>query len=437
MFKKKFFLIISLIIICNSCKNKYPNKIEIDLHKETDKNILFNKLYTTIEFSSKHQTYPEYYNYLLKNYKGLPESDSLYILYNNADYRKFLANLYTMGFLDKKKIKLNKIDLNEEKSKPELKQMSLLTYFKNKKQHLVIDRNQNWDFSDDKILQLDSKLKDKDLKETLNYKFWQKIDSNVTFYNREIELIPSSLNFKNKKNNISEISFKLKDYQKGSFKFNDETFDVVINGVYPYLDIFIKPSFINFSESNYYFNLNLKYNLKDTISLKDSLFILDKINPKTTKLTLKKIKTNKKFKSNKIGNNFYDFTLSDLDNKNFNISDFTTKKYTLIDFWGTWCTPCKKTTPKLKSMNLKYAHKLNIIGVAYDKDSHVVNEYITKNKINWINSFSKRDKRTGIIKDLKITKYPTFILLDSKNRIIYKGPGDESLIEIESIINEN
>jgi hypothetical protein len=87
-----------------------------------------------------------------------------------------------MGFLDHEKINENKIDLNEEKNKPELKQLSLLTYFKKKKQYLVIDRNQNWDFSDDKILQFDSKLEDKDLKETLNYKFWKKIGKRSFIY---------------------------------------------------------------------------------------------------------------------------------------------------------------------------------------------------------------------------------------------------------------
>jgi thiol-disulfide isomerase/thioredoxin len=435
---KNFFFFLFLLSVFSCYNDNNPlNKIEIHLNKVSDKNILFNKQYTTIQFSSKQQSYPEYYNYLLKNYKGLPKSDSLYILYNNADFKKFLANLYNKGFLGAEKINQFKIDLNEEKNKPLLKQLSLVSYFKNNKQYLIIDKNQNWDFSDDKVLKLNITSKNKDFKETLNYKFWQKIDSSVIFYNRKIELIPNSLYNKNKRNDNSKISFKLKDYWKGSFKFNKETFNIVVNGVFPYLDILIKPEFIKYSETNYQYNTNLKYNLKDTISLNDSLFILNTINPQTTRLTLKKIKSNKNYRSNKIGSKIFDFTLKDLNNQSFDITDFTTKEFTLIDFWGTWCKPCKKTTPKLKIMNQKYASSLNIIGVAYDKNLAEVKKYITKNNIKWINSFTPRGVRTGIIKDLKINLYPTFILLNKNNIIIYKGAGEESLAEIEEIIRNN
>lgn len=434
---KNSLIVFLLFVTGSNDKNNSLNKIEIHLNKVSDKNILFNKLYTTIEFSSNHISFPKYYNYLIDNYKGLPKSDSLYILYNNADFKKFVANLYNKGFIDYEKLNQYKIDLNEEKNKPELKQLSLVTYFKKNYQYIIVDKNQNWDFSDDKILKVGYDTKIENLKETLYYKFWQKIDSEFIYFNRFIELIPTSLHLKNKQNNISEISFRFKDYWASSFKINNETFDVAINGVYPYLDILIKPRFIDFSTSNYQYNLNLKYALKDTISLKDSLYILDKINPQTNKITLKKIKSVKHFIPSKIGSRFYDFKLKDLKNKNFYISNFTTKKYTLIDFWGTWCGPCKQTTPKLKYMNQKYSNKLNIIGIAYDKDIDEVNKYISTNNIKWINSFSKKSEKTSIIDDLKINQYPTFILLDEYMRIIYRGPGNESLIEIEKIINEN
>ena len=438
----KYFLYFFAITITLGCsKDKFTSPLEIDLNKVSNKSIAFNNLYTTVHLSSQQKAYPIYYKDLFKQFKGLPVSDSIYLSYHNADFKKFHADLFSKGYINREKINRFKINLYNEKVKPKLKQLNIAIFFKNQKQHIIIDSNNNKDFSDDTTFEFNKDFSEKKTNQLPkhDYKFWQKTDSVITYYNRKIVLIPNSVYYHKRNSRIdqSKLSFRFDDYWEGSFKYKNEGFDVAVNGVYPYLDILIKPKSFHFSENDFNYNQNFNYKIKDTIMLSDSLFVIDNINPNSTKLSLKRVRNSKQFISNKIGNKLYDFTLKNLSGNEFSILDNNLKDHTLIEFWGTWCLPCKKTTPKLKMINKKYSKSLNIIGIAFDKNINEVKKHIAKNNINWVNSFSSMDKKEGIIKALKITKYPTFILLDKNNTIIHKGSGEQSLSEIEKIIKNN
>ena len=62
-----------------------------------------------------------------------------------------------------------------------------------------------------------------------------------------------------------------------------------------------------------------------------------------------------------------DFELKDLKNNIRNYSELKGEKLTLIDFWATWCKPCKKAIPELNSIYNAYKEKgVEIIGVNCD-----------------------------------------------------------------------
>lgn len=120
-----------------------------------------------------------------------------------------------------------------------------------------------------------------------------------------------------------------------------------------------------------------------------------------------------------------------LDNKKINLS---TDKYTLLDFWGTWCNPCRELTPDLQEIYSKYGStKLKLISIASDDKSSVMN-YIKGQNIQWDNVVDPFDVGP-ICRRYKVNNFPTFVLIDPKGRIVYRGIGKVGLEKIKLIIS--
>ena len=82
-------------------------------------------------------------------------------------------------------------------------------------------------------------------------------------------------------------------------------------------------------------------------------------------------------------------------------------------------------TPKIKEINDKYSD-INIVSIAVDDDINRVKKYIAKHNLQWKFGFipSKGNSENKAIKQLEISYYPTFILIDSDGKIISRGSSD-------------
>jgi len=69
-----------------------------------------------------------------------------------------------------------------------------------------------------------------------------------------------------------------------------------------------------------------------------------------------------------IGNKAPDFTVQDIDGKQVKMSDYLGKNPILIDFWATWCNPCKVELPHLDNIYKKYQDQ-GLIFLAISEDS--------------------------------------------------------------------
>jgi len=123
-------------------------------------------------------------------------------------------------------------------------------------------------------------------------------------------------------------------------------------------------------------------------------------------------------------------------NKLFRL-DIHSGKYTIIDFWGSWCGPCIEALPLLINAHNKYVNNVNFVSVALDYEENVpkLKSLITENKLTWPQVWVDRHKIEGsVVFDYKVNSYPTTILLNKEGTIIYRGIGAEGLENVLKII---
>ncbi|MBI5632072.1 MAG: TlpA family protein disulfide reductase [Nitrospirae bacterium] len=121
-----------------------------------------------------------------------------------------------------------------------------------------------------------------------------------------------------------------------------------------------------------------------------------------------------------------DFTLKDLTGKNISLSDYK-GRVILLEFWATWCPPCKASVPILVELKKKYEQRgFIVIGVSIDTDSDasdIVRQFSASYNINY--PVVMADEM--IQKKYNIISVPTSFLIGKDGKIvdIYKGYSEE------------
>jgi len=102
--------------------------------------------------------------------------------------------------------------------------------------------------------------------------------------------------------------------------------------------------------------------------------------------------------------------------------------YLLVDFWASWCGPCRKSIPKVKELYALYNNKgLEIVSVSIDTDDQAWRQAMADEQMPWKQVFSPNKDKT--LKDFNIQGVPTLFLVDRQGRILEKFTGYSSQLE--------
>jgi cytochrome c biogenesis protein CcmG/thiol:disulfide interchange protein DsbE len=114
-----------------------------------------------------------------------------------------------------------------------------------------------------------------------------------------------------------------------------------------------------------------------------------------------------------------DFSVQTLDGQALSSSTWR-GKVTLINFWATWCPPCKAEIPDLIALQNKYRDQLQIIGISEDETADVVRRFVAEYKINYPVVMITPEVHRALP---GVSSLPTTFMLDRDGRIAVKHVG--------------
>jgi thiol-disulfide isomerase/thioredoxin len=144
-----------------------------------------------------------------------------------------------------------------------------------------------------------------------------------------------------------------------------------------------------------------------------------------------------------IGSEAIDFVALNRRGDTIRLMDFKNKKYVLLDFWASWCVPCRHITPMLFKINAKYKDKIELISIAsHDKETDWL-DAIKKDQMTWTqildnDGSNKIIPGSGTITDsYYIKEIPTLILVDKNHKICKLfGTGGKNGLPLNSFGSE-
>jgi thiol-disulfide isomerase/thioredoxin len=212
-------------------------------------------------------------------------------------------------------------------------------------------------------------------------------------------------------------------YREGIFINGKDSLIFEVTNIFPY------PDFVNLN----FINVNLKripqiqnihsiietavYKISDTINFNNKTFVIDRINYDGLSLYLKELSTYVPVEGFNVGEIINDLKFIDT------LGIRKKENIYLLDFWGLWCKPCIELIPELKRLNDILDDRLQIISIATDNklNRKTYDNFIEKNGMKWNHIFLNNGFKSSLVKKLKITNYPTTILISDSGEIIFRS----------------
>lgn len=134
-----------------------------------------------------------------------------------------------------------------------------------------------------------------------------------------------------------------------------------------------------------------------------------------------------------VGSTVPDFELKTPEGKT--VSLYGTKaKVKILDFWASWCGPCRAESPNLKAVYEEYKDKgLEIIGISLDNKRDAWLKAIEEDQLPWVQVSSLMGRACPVVKLYRVNGIPDIFILDANNRIIAKKARGE---QIRAIVSE-
>jgi thiol-disulfide isomerase/thioredoxin/outer membrane lipoprotein-sorting protein len=126
------------------------------------------------------------------------------------------------------------------------------------------------------------------------------------------------------------------------------------------------------------------------------------------------------------------FEVQSMEGKTFSLAALK-GKVVLLDFWATWCLPCRRSMPALDKIALDFKDSgLVILGVNSGEDREVVDAFLKKTPLGYPAVLSGE---SGILEAYRVTAYPTFVLIGRDGKIVANEIGFRDEDQLRQMID--
>ena len=127
-------------------------------------------------------------------------------------------------------------------------------------------------------------------------------------------------------------------------------------------------------------------------------------------------------KRREVGARIMDFTQNDLKGQQVRFADYRKGRYVLLDFWASWCGPCRAENPNvLKAYNRFKGKNFVVLGVSLDEDSAQWRQAVAKDGMPWTQVSDLKGWKNEVSQQYGIQGIPANFLVDTSGTIIAKN----------------
>jgi cytochrome c biogenesis protein CcmG/thiol:disulfide interchange protein DsbE len=104
----------------------------------------------------------------------------------------------------------------------------------------------------------------------------------------------------------------------------------------------------------------------------------------------------------------------------------------VLNFWATWCPPCRQEMPELEKFSRQYSDKATFYAINIQESGDKITEFITRNQYSLQ---VLADKDGTVARSFRVNAIPTTLVIDKQGIIKFRKAGTVTLAELEGVLN--